>query len=332
MDTLLRRRLMMSVGESPTPPGPGPGPEPPTPTGENIVFADAVVGQICAENWGDGTNITDVQAAAVTNSQFGTTFAGNTSIVSFDEFGTYFTSITAIAGGTTGNRAFEGCSNLESITIPSSVTSIGNFAFTGCSSLESFVVPSTVTSKGQAMFQGCTGLKTLTINGSVNSNSITNTSGHCGDGTGKLTIDGSIDHNSSGIHYFDFKEINISGDVTKSGSGNNVLLASNYVEKIVIGGNVNRNYNLCSSTGAEFLELGGTYNSMMLGASTPTTCVVHLKYNGVAGTPSNLRIARVAKVYVDSQAILDQYLADTDWAGYSSKLDLWENYNGVYKD
>lgn len=327
MDTLLRRRMMIAAGGNPTPPGPGPGPEPPTPTGENIVFDDPVVGQICAQNWGDGTNITDVQAAAVTNSQFGTTFAGNTSIVSFDEFGTYFTSITAIA-----ERAFDGCSNLKSITIPSSVTSIGKFAFDACTSLESFVVPSSVTSKGQAMFQGCTGLKSLTISGSVNANSIVNVNGHCGDGTGTLTIDGSLDHNVKGVVYFDFKEINISGNVTQSAGGSYALLGSNYIEKIVISGNVNRNNNLCTSKATKFLELGGTYNSMMLGSYTPTSCVAHLKYNGVAGTPSNLRIARVAKVYVDSQTILDQYLADTDWAGYSSKLDLWENYNGVYKD
>lgn len=332
MDALLRRRMMIAAGGGPTPPGPGPGPEPPTPTGENIVFADPVVGQICAQNWGDGTNITDIQAAAVTDAQFGTTFANNASIVSFDELGTYFTGLTSIKGGSSGSRAFEGCTALKSIIIPATVTSIGNFAFSGCSSLESFVVPSSVTSKGQAMFQGCTGLKSLTINGSVNVNSIVNSNGHCGDGTGTLTIDGSLDQNVQSSFYFDFKEINISGNVTKSVGGSNALFVSNYIEKIVIGGNVNRNYNLCTSNATKFLELGGTYNSMMLGSSTPTTCVVHLKYNGVAGTPSNLRIARVAKVYVDSQTILDQYLADTDWAGYSSKLDLWENYNGDYKD
>lgn len=32
------------------------------------------------------------------------------------------------------------------------------------------------------------------------------------------------------------------------------------------------------------------------------------------------------------QAVLDMYLADSSWASYSSKLDLWYNYTGEYKD
>ena len=40
-----------------------------------------------------------------------------------------------------GDRAFEGCSGLTSITIPSSVTSIGMYAFYGCSNLESITLP-----------------------------------------------------------------------------------------------------------------------------------------------------------------------------------------------
>ena len=40
-----------------------------------------------------------------------------------------------------GNSAFNGCSDLTSVTIPNSVTSIGSSAFHGCSSLESITIP-----------------------------------------------------------------------------------------------------------------------------------------------------------------------------------------------
>jgi len=43
-------------------------------------------------------------------------------------------------------------SNLISITIPNSVTSIGNFAFSNCSSLTSITIPDSVTSIGDEIF------------------------------------------------------------------------------------------------------------------------------------------------------------------------------------
>ena len=47
-----------------------------------------------------------------------------------------------------GNQAFDGCSSLTSLTLPSSVTSIGSSAFSGCSGLTSLTLPSSVTSIG----------------------------------------------------------------------------------------------------------------------------------------------------------------------------------------
>lgn len=92
---------------------------------EVITFADPLVKVVClACNWdtnGDG-NISIGEAAAVTD--LGTVFKGRT-ITSFDEL-RYFTGLTSIRA-----EAFSGCSNLASITIPESVTSIGADAFTG---------------------------------------------------------------------------------------------------------------------------------------------------------------------------------------------------------
>ena len=44
-----------------------------------------------------------------------------------------------------GDEAFSGCSYLQSVTIPDTVTSIGGEAFYGCSSLQSVTIPESVT-------------------------------------------------------------------------------------------------------------------------------------------------------------------------------------------
>ena len=56
------------------------------------------------------------------------------------------------------NTAFVGCSNLKSVTIPSSVTMIGNYAFAQCSSLTSITIPSSVRSIGLGAFRECDNL------------------------------------------------------------------------------------------------------------------------------------------------------------------------------
>ena len=66
-----------------------------------------------------------------------------------------------------GNWAFDGCTDLTSITIPNSVTSIGNWAFDGCTGLTSITIPNSVTSIGDGAFVGCTGLTSITIPNSV---------------------------------------------------------------------------------------------------------------------------------------------------------------------
>ena len=72
-----------------------------------------------------------------------------------------------------GDKAFENCSSLTSVTIPNSVTSIGNSAFYNCSSLTSVTIPDSVTSIGYWAFGGCSGLTSVTI-----PNSVTNIGNH----------------------------------------------------------------------------------------------------------------------------------------------------------
>ena len=68
-----------------------------------------------------------------------------------------------------GDRAFDGCSSLTSVTIGNSVTSIGYWAFQNCSSLTSVTIPNSVTSIGLSAFYGCSGLTSVTIGNSVTS-------------------------------------------------------------------------------------------------------------------------------------------------------------------
>ncbi len=68
-----------------------------------------------------------------------------------------------------GNRAFERCSGLTSVTIPDSVTSIGESAFSGCRGLTSVKIPDSVTSIGERAFERCSGLTSVAIPGSVES-------------------------------------------------------------------------------------------------------------------------------------------------------------------
>jgi hypothetical protein len=68
-----------------------------------------------------------------------------------------------------GVQAFANCTSLTSITILSSVTSIGDLAFAWCTSFTSITIPSNVTEIGYNAFLECTGLTNITIPESVTS-------------------------------------------------------------------------------------------------------------------------------------------------------------------
>lgn len=62
---------------------------------------------------------------------------------------------------------FSGYSNLTSITIPNSVTSIGSSAFSRCSKLTSVTIGENVTSIGSRAFYGYSGLKNVYYKGTA---------------------------------------------------------------------------------------------------------------------------------------------------------------------
>lgn len=135
-----------------------------------IRFQDAEVQRICVTKWGDGTGITETQAAAVTD--IGDTFRGNTTIATFDEF-SKFTNITEFPENGYGDMyVFSKCTALRTITLPPAFTKIGSgnpnyghgyAAFNGCTSLENVNFPPSLYYIGNGAFSGCTSLARIDL-------------------------------------------------------------------------------------------------------------------------------------------------------------------------
>ncbi len=103
-------------------------------------------------------NTTDKSASVTYYEYTQSTYTGDIIIpetITYDET-TY--SVTSI-----GESAFAGCSELTSITIPNSVTSIGNLAFV-LSGLTSVTIPNSITSIGLNAFRDCSALTSMTFN------------------------------------------------------------------------------------------------------------------------------------------------------------------------
>ena len=66
-----------------------------------------------------------------------------------------------------GDKAFQTCYSLESVTISNGIVSIGNNAFDYCTSLTSVEIPNSVKTIGNSAFIGCAGLTTINIPNSV---------------------------------------------------------------------------------------------------------------------------------------------------------------------
>ena len=146
MGTLLNRRRYMGGGSA-----------------DEIIMASTSnpeVMAICyAQGWSANADyMTKREAEAVTN--IGTAFYNNTSITHFEEF-EYFTSVTSLA-----NNAFRGCSNLTSITLPYTITTLGERTFQADAKLSSINL-SNVEKIGNLCFYNCTSLVDVDISGCI---------------------------------------------------------------------------------------------------------------------------------------------------------------------
>lgn len=111
--------------------------------GGYVPIADPAVLAICVANWdtnGSGY-MSKNECAAVTS--IGAKFKGNTEITSFEEL-EYFTGLTEVSGNGYDGGAFQGCSNLEKVVLPNTITSIKYAAFRDTAKLD-MIIPSSVT-------------------------------------------------------------------------------------------------------------------------------------------------------------------------------------------
>ena len=86
----------------------------------------------------------------------GNSYSGDVSIPETVFYGDKTYSVTAIEG-----LAFQGCSELLSVSLPNTIIQIRYQAFEGCTGLKSIVIPNSVTLIEQAAFMYCTGLTSI---------------------------------------------------------------------------------------------------------------------------------------------------------------------------
>src|SRR5574344_294175 len=68
-----------------------------------------------------------------------------------------------------GDECFWFCSYLTSIILPNSITSLGNDCFGSCSNLTSIILPNSITSLGNLCFWNCSSLTSITLPNSITS-------------------------------------------------------------------------------------------------------------------------------------------------------------------
>ncbi len=155
------------------PTGGGDDPDP-----EDIIsFADPIAKYACVDKFdtnGDG-EVSYAEAAAATT--LSGLFTDWNTVTSFEEI-RFFTGVNST------ENVFSGLTQLDSITIPASITTLGTFenctalkkvvlpeeltaipnnCFRNCSSLASLVLPDGITSIGTSVFSGCSSLKSVKL-------------------------------------------------------------------------------------------------------------------------------------------------------------------------
>jgi hypothetical protein len=279
-----------------------------------IKFADSAVETICLrwDTSGDG-KLSISEAQAVTG--ISNVFAGNTTIVSFEEF-KYFTNVASI--GTTGTvtqsaYAFSGCTKLEMVVLPEGLTKIigtsgsGSYIngvpFRNCSSLVRLGLPSTLNNIGdgrQYVFTGCSALARVDIVDLAKYLSIT----FAGTRSNPF-YDSSA--SSRGLYLNGTHLTNIVVPSTITGIKAYVFYRNNTIVSVDMPSSV-------TSIGASAFYNCSALATLILRAATPPTLS---NTDALSGTNANLKIY---VPYSADHSILDAYKGATNWSSYASKM------------
>ena len=126
-------------------------------TGLNAVAYDFAADGIYYKINEDGTTVAVTYESSDLNS-----YTGSVTVPSQVTNGGVTYSVTAVA-----DSAFNGSTDLTSVSLPSTITSLGARSFYNCSSLTSIEIPDGVTSIAKYCFRNCTNLKTVTMGNKV---------------------------------------------------------------------------------------------------------------------------------------------------------------------
>lgn len=261
-----------------------------------------------------------------------------------------------------GEYAFNACSSLHTFNFDS-LTSIGQFAFENSGLLGDVIIPETTLSVTGSTFNNTniTNFTMLSTGGTFTTRSNRTSFGN---NNGTFTVYGNLRRvGATGLR---FKNIVVKNNytvnsglyfLTTSPQFNSFKINGDFVGKNDSNGLVHTYSN--GESQLKFVEIIGQcsgrmlYNSAVPATAIGSGAIFHLAYSAkvtasltdiFSDNHTNPRtnggnIGRVLKIYVGDgsseehdQAILDQYLADDAWSAYASKLDLWYNYHGEYRE
>ena len=226
--------------------------------------------------------------------------------------------------GKIADRAFEGCSSLQSIYIPESITSIRGSAFHSCTSLQSIYIPGSITIIEGNVFQDCYSLQSINI-----PNSITSISSNAFYGCSSLQSI-SIPNSVTSIGNYVFREcsslksINIPNSVTSI--GNYVFHFCNSLQSISIPNSVtsigNSAFSGCSSINEAIISSSAAIGSNVYNFQNYTT----FDFSGCSSIPTLSSssaigggIQYVKAIYVPLD-LYNEWIKATNWVVFKDKI------------